>query len=117
MLSHDLRFTAEPLVTGWNRALERHLDLEITTFPIGVAGAPDDPSPDPSSCDPRAEFSVSRADRNSIAGSDWGGYLAAQVPQPGGGLSRNTTRICPPADVIKLEDRLNYCCSRLWRPC
>lgn len=37
VLSHDLRFTTEPLITGWNRALERAPAIETTTFRIGVA--------------------------------------------------------------------------------
>ncbi len=111
VVSRDFHFTTEPLITGWNRALERLVPVEVATVPLSVA-APraiqipirrasirvrsfefPEPSEAPSThhapCDgnPHAER------------DEYAGHAAAKA---------TVTRIRPPEDVIKLEDRLHY---------
>ena len=109
VVSSDFGFTTEPLITGWNRALERPLAVEVTTVPLHIdrtAGDPDSHSP---RADSRAEFRVPRAQRNRRARAcRQPPAPPGQAPAGGGGLKLNVTRIRPPEDVIKLEDRLNY---------
>jgi len=108
VVSRDFCFTTEPLITGWNRALERPLAIEATTIPFGSAA-------------PRAiqipirrasirvrsfEFpepiETLRTEQPAIAASPGQGQAA------GVSLKLGTTRIRPPQDVIKLGDRLQY---------
>ncbi len=107
VLSSDLGFITEPLITGWNRALERPLTIEVTTIPfLSVA--------------PRAiripirktsirvrSFEFPEPNETLRHGPPAASASTGPV-QTGGGLPRNVTRIRPPEDVIKLGDRLNY---------
>jgi SNF2 family DNA or RNA helicase len=100
-----LGLKAEPLVTGWNRALNRPLEI-----PVGsIAWTPTVPR------------SVSMfIDAETIATRSFVFAEPAQLPPPaapaaprpggagGPGQRPQTTRIRPPGDIIKLEDRLRY---------
>ncbi len=37
VVSHDFRFPTEPLITGWNRALERPVAVEVAAVPLNIA--------------------------------------------------------------------------------
>ncbi len=109
VVSRDFRFSTEPLITGWNRALERPVSRRGRDGPTRhrrTTGDPDSHSP---GVNPRTELRVPRAvrDRGPQAGSQRHGPQAGNVRWRGG-LNLNATRIRPPEDVIKLEDRLNY---------
>ncbi len=104
----DFHFSTKPLVTGWNRALDRPLVIEVTTIALPTAA-------------PRAiEIPIRRLsirvrsfdfpEPNEIRSSGQPPPIASQCqPQAGVIASQGKfTRIRPPEDVIKLEDRLNY---------
>ena len=66
VVSSDFHFTTEPLITGWNRALERPVAVEVATVPLAcrrTAGDPDSHSP---GVDSRAEFRIPRAQRSRL---------------------------------------------------
>jgi SNF2 family DNA or RNA helicase len=106
----DCGLTTQPIITGWNRALERPLAIDVAMLPlpnvapraiqIPIRHAPirvrsfDFP-------EPAEEQRNYRDPHDSIR--------AAQRDDHGltGGKSHGT-RIRPPVDVIKLEDRLQY---------
>ena len=76
--------------------------------PVPYRRAEGDPDPHPPRGDSRAELHVPRAQRKRAAQA--GVSRRAGLPQPatGGVRKLSITRIRPPEDVIKLEDRLNY---------
>ena len=107
VVSWDLAFKAEAVITGWNRALERSPNIEVTSVPLAAARprAIQVPIrraairvrsfffPEPTDINPAQAYptdSVCRSQRHTESA----GY--------------NYTRIRPPEDVIKLEDRLSY---------
>ena len=107
VISHDFRFTTAPLVTGWNRALERPTPLEATAVPIHIAAPPviQVPIRRPSIRVRSFEFPEPAeslpAGVSAVASTGAATSAAAAA-------TRHLTRIRPPEDVIKLEDRLNY---------
>jgi SNF2 family DNA or RNA helicase len=104
----DLGLTVELRVTGWNRALGRSLGIEVSSTSPAVAA-------------PRAiQIPIRRAalrvrsfqfPEPTEQAKPAGATPAAPGTAPGANLDSaiaRSTRIRPPADVIKLEDRLNY---------
>ena len=111
----DMSLPVETLVLGWNRALARTEEPEVRTLRLA-----DPPPPAISIAIPRPSVPVrsfvfrepsasnpppsSEPAAGPVAG---GGPQPARLPshavRPGG-----ATRIRPPEDVIKLEDRLHY---------
>ena len=108
VLSHDLRFTTEPLITGWNRALERAPAIETTTFPIGVAAPRAIQVPIRRPSIRVRSFQFPEPTETPTPGLTGQGTASRQILSLRGGPTQNITRIRPPADVIKLEDRLSY---------
>ena len=102
-------------ITGWNRALERPLAIEVAKVPLQAAApraiqipirhAPirvrSFDFPEPSEVEVRKRDACT-TDLPSTA------VAPGKSPADGGSLKLNVTRIRPPDNVIKLEDRLNY---------
>ena len=107
MVSADFRFTTEPLVTGWNRALERPLAIEITTVPLPVAALRAIQIPIRRAAIRVRSFAFPEPSEAPRTGQTPTAAAPDQA-RAGGGFKLNVTRIRPPEDVIKLEDRLNY---------
>jgi SNF2 family DNA or RNA helicase len=103
VLSHSFSITAEPIITGWNRALQRTLPIEVTTLPLAMTA-------------PRAIQIPIRHGPIRVRSFEFPEpndlHVAnAATPSPAaanGERKSNSTRIRPPEDVIKLEDRLHY---------
>jgi SNF2 family DNA or RNA helicase len=101
----DLSLTAVPFVTGWNRALTRPPEIKIAR--VDVAGAPPRVIP----IRIRNERIVTRSFFLADPLSSQCAFAApsAGAKQPPAAPSQGTrTRVTPPADVIRLEDRLRY---------
>jgi SNF2 family DNA or RNA helicase len=100
----------EPLVTGWNRALGRPLEIPVNS----LAWAPMAPRVVSMFIDaeliPTRSFAFAEP-AEGPAGST-AGPAASAASRPGGaaglGQRPTATRIRPPGDIIKLEDRLRY---------
>jgi len=114
VVSVEFALAVEPLITGWNRALERSPAVDVTSLgvhstppraiqvpirhaaigvrsfqfpePAEIQSTPQVPRDAPGVC--RPQHDNHRADRDEYG--------------------KHATRIRPPEDVIKLEDRLNY---------
>jgi SNF2 family DNA or RNA helicase len=112
VISLGFEFRTEPLVTGWNRALERQESPEVVTL--------DTKSSRPLAVQIPIRQAAIRvrsfqfAETTEVATVQSG---AAAIPPRGGTTSAilnqlqprdDYTRIRPPEDVIKLEDRLHY---------
>ena len=115
VVSYDFGFTTRSLITGWNRALERPVAVEVATVALNMA-------------EPRAiqipirrasirvrSFEFPEPSENAVRKLEaYATDLPAAAATPGqaqaarGALKLNVTRIRPPEDVIKLEDRLHY---------
>ncbi len=109
VVSRDFRFSTEPLITGWNRALERPVSVEVATVPLGIAAprAIQIPIRQASIRVRSFEFPepCETGDRKLEASAT---DRKLETCATRGGLKLNATRLRPPEDVIKLEDRLNY---------
>jgi SNF2 family DNA or RNA helicase len=103
-----LGLKAEPLVTGWNRALDRRPEIPVhsiawTSTVPHVVSMLIDAEPIPT----RSFAFAEPAD--GPAGSIAGPAASSRLGDAAGlGHRLQTTRIRPPGDIIKLEDRLRY---------
>ena len=108
VVSHDFHFSAEALITGWNRALARPVPVEATTVPLHVAA-------------PRAiqipirrvsihvrSFEFPEPSDSGVRKPEACATVGPAGKPHAAALKLNVTRIRPPEDVIKLEDRLHY---------
>ncbi len=106
--STDVGIAAELFATDWNRALKRPDATEISTIPISMSA-------------PRAIQIPIRKAAVRVRSFDFPEFAEAARPEPVAAVNVNETpddtlrkqsigitRIRPPEDVIKLEDRLNY---------
>ncbi len=107
VVSCDFRFNVEPIVTGWNRALERPLAIDVATVPL-VAAAPRAIQVPIRRTSIRLRSFQFPEPGETPRATPTAAAPAVSVPAAGGGLTRHVTRIRPPDDVIKLEDRLSY---------
>lgn len=107
----DLSWKVEPLATGWNRAIQRAFEVGVRTVGwrevapevVSLIVKPQVPAVRSFSfADPLALPAEPQA---SLMAADRGGPSGCAAGAAGGGLG---TRIKPPGDVIKLEDRLQY---------
>ncbi|MGD0898535.1 MAG: DEAD/DEAH box helicase [Thermoguttaceae bacterium] len=109
----DLRLPATPQATGWNEVLARPLGIEVSTIAVEV------PPPRVVSIsihrpalvvrsfrfpEPVEETAVAAAPSHPSHPCQRGASPAAKLPSH----PSSATRIRPPQDVIKLEDRLHY---------
>jgi SNF2 family DNA or RNA helicase len=119
VFSSECGITAEPLITGWNRALERPLAIEVASVPLPRAVprtiqvpirqtpvrvrsfAFDFPEPD-------GPQSTHHAPPDGAGSREQGAGRKAPAPCSPLPAPCSLTRIRPPEDVIKLEDRLCY---------
>jgi SNF2 family DNA or RNA helicase len=109
VISRDFHFAAEPLVTGWNRALERPLAIEVTTLPLAAAVPRAIQIPIRSASIRVRSFAFPEPNEAPRTGLTATAVSPGQGQAAGGGARKlSVTRIRPPQDVIKLEDRLNY---------
>jgi SNF2 family DNA or RNA helicase len=108
VVSSDFRFPAEPLITGWNRALERPVAVEVTTVPLSTAAPRAIQVPIRRSSVRVRSFDFPEPSEISGSGQPAPAAPQGQTQAVGIGPRRSFTRIRPPEDVIKLEDRLNY---------
>ena len=109
----ELHFQVQPHVTGWNRALRRDAVLEVNSAvlsgepPRAVRIPIETPRvPVRSFTFTNNECEAARLSASSPVGSS-GGQKGASRPASVGQLT-SKTRIRPPKDIIKLEDRLQY---------
>ena len=110
----ELHFQVQPHVTGWNRALRRDAVLEVNSAVL--SGEPPRAvripyrkhrvSPCGASRSPITNARLQDFSASSPVGSS-GGQKGASRPASVGQLT-SKTRIRPPKDIIKLEDRLQY---------
>jgi SNF2 family DNA or RNA helicase len=113
----DVTLKVLPFVTGWNRAIRRPVEVEVRDLRCASA-APEvvslviKPEPvttrsftfaDPDGASSATAWNPPPAPAPAVGQAP----TAPAIPQgPAGGV--RLTRIKPPSDVIKLEDRLNY---------
>ena len=106
VVSHEFHFSAEPLATGWNHFLQHRPAIAVRTVLLGSSApraiqVPIRRAPIrvrsfefPEPCEPDH--------KEPPPAASTGGTKAVA------GLNKIVTRIRPPEDVIKLEDRLHY---------
>ncbi len=112
---HELGLDAHTYVTGWNRALQRDVLIQVTPTELGIARPKAVRIPMETPRVPVRSFLFSDqgcvADRSAVPSSPDSPNAKPQnteaKPRPVQRLA-GMTRIRPPQDVIKLEDRLQY---------
>jgi SNF2 family DNA or RNA helicase len=101
-------FTTETLITGWNRALQRPVAVEVASVPLAIAAtrAIQIPIRQAPICVRSFDFpEPSEPPRPGLPALP---ASSGQVQSSAGARKPIVTHIRPPEDVIKLEDRLNY---------
>ena len=108
--SVELGFEVVPFVTGWNRALTRPPAVEVKSVPLGERPHAVSIATGRLPVDARSFFFAEPAESSvspvplARSAEPVGKKVALPLPlRPG-----QATRIKPPADLIKLEDRLHY---------
>ncbi len=118
----DFHFATVPLITVWNRALERSVSVQVATVPmhtavpraiqIRIRRVPirvrsfEFPEPVDLQSSHHADQRDPQAGAPSVPGDEI--HHAERDEYGFAGRKPHATRIRPPEDVIKLEDRLNY---------
>lgn len=107
----NLQLAPQPFVTGWNRAIQRDVPVPTRSLPLAVVRPKTICIPIQAPRVPVRSFLFSEP-------ASLGGKFAAaggeqptapsSGPRPSGAKPHSTTRVRPPTDVIKLEDRLEY---------
>jgi SNF2 family DNA or RNA helicase len=108
VVSSDFRLTTEPLITGWNRALEHPVAIEVTVVPLSMAAPRAIQIPIRRASIRVRSFEFIEPDETPRTVSPASDASAGQAQADGGACKLNITRIRPPEDVIRLEDRLHY---------
>jgi SNF2 family DNA or RNA helicase len=113
VVSIEVRLCAAPLATGWNRALARPVPIETREVPFKSAPPPVVSVPIRRPCVRVRSFIFEDAAESAVESvSSLPNSPGASPPtSPSPALAtppENYTRIRPPEDVVKLEDRLHY---------
>ena len=117
VVSVDMTLNAVPFITGWNRALRRPTTLEVVAFRLGESAPRVISVPigrqkvrtrsftfmEPAGLGPDSGTAGAGTAATRPAGGN-----APPAPRPDARRPTGSTRIKPPSDVIKLEDRLHY---------
>jgi SNF2 family DNA or RNA helicase len=110
--STDFAFQTEPLITGWNRALERPLGIEVSSLSADCTPPRAIRIPIRQAAVHVRSFQFPEPAESPVpsTGPQDAAHPGVQKPSHAERveLKRHFTHIRPPADVIKLEDRLNY---------
>ncbi len=101
----DLGLRAALVATGWHRAITRHVEVPVREFAFG--GRLPRVISVPVKDVPVRTRSYTFAEPSRSAERPWGA-APPSFPASTGGSPHSTTRIKPPDDVIKLEDRLRW---------
>ncbi|MGO9113619.1 MAG: DEAD/DEAH box helicase [Thermoguttaceae bacterium] len=108
VVSSDLHFSTKSLITGWNRALERPVAVEVATVPLQTAAPRAIRIPIRRASIRVRSFNFPEPSEIPLSGLPASAASPGRAHSGGSVLRHNFTRIRPPEDVIKLEDRLNY---------
>lgn len=108
VISEDLSLVTVPFATGWNRALARPEAIGTETLPLRIAAPRVVSIPIRRPKIPvRSFFFAEPIELQKELPQPATGQAACTMTMPAAGLPA-LTRVKPPGDVIKLEDRLRY---------